>query len=93
MKRCMIAWLAAIVLIGAAGWVPMAHANETERAGSEAEAHKKTPAPAVNLALGKSYTLETPYPPDALFGKTESSHPDDTGRILASLFYEIRRLA
>ncbi|RJG25550.1 hypothetical protein [Paenibacillus thiaminolyticus] len=33
-------------------------------------------------ALGKSYTLETPYPPDALFGKTESSHPDDTGRQL-----------
>lgn len=82
MKRCMIAWLAAIILFGAAGRVPMAHAYETEQAGAEAEAHKKTPAPAVNLALGKSYTLETPYPPDALFGKTESSHPDDTGRQL-----------
>ena len=35
--------------------------------------------PAINLALGKSYTLETPYTVDALFGKTEMSHPDDTG--------------
>ncbi|WP_374016478.1 DUF4855 domain-containing protein [Paenibacillus thiaminolyticus] len=33
-------------------------------------------------ASGKSCTLETAYPPDALFGKTESSHPDDTGRQL-----------
>lgn len=32
-----------------------------------------------NLALGKSYTLVTPYPIDTLFGNTENAHPDDTG--------------
>jgi len=36
----------------------------------------------VNLALGKSYTLSTPYQLDTLFGKTEAAHPDDTGRQL-----------
>lgn len=43
---------------------------------------KDDPKPLVNLALGKSYTLETPYKPDALFGAQENSYPDSTGREL-----------
>ena len=33
----------------------------------------------VNLALGKSYTLETPYPRDSYYGGLEASYPDETG--------------
>ncbi|MGZ9584372.1 DUF4855 domain-containing protein [Paenibacillus marinisediminis] len=36
----------------------------------------------VNLALNKNYTIETPYPVDTLFGKTESTHADDTDKQL-----------
>lgn len=51
--------------------------------GSAADASPAKPdSELVNLALGKSYTLQTPYPPDALFGQTEAAHPDDTGKQL-----------
>ncbi|MFT4416472.1 DUF4855 domain-containing protein [Fredinandcohnia humi] len=36
----------------------------------------------VNLALNKSYTLETPYQIDSHFSPVENGHPDDTGRQL-----------
>lgn len=40
----------------------------------------------VNLALGKSYTLETAYP-DYWFGRIENSHADDTGGQLTNGVY------
>jgi len=44
-------------------------------------------APLVNLALGKNYTLTTPYQPDRQFSITESSYPDDTGNQLTDGIY------
>jgi len=44
-------------------------------------------AQTVNLALGKSYTLTTPYQPDRMFGNLENSHPDDTGNQLTDGVY------
>ncbi|GIQ66313.1 hypothetical protein PACILC2_48810 [Paenibacillus cisolokensis] len=69
LKRTLLSLLAA-ALIGSAGTIGPVQA-------------KSAPEPElVNLSLGKSYTLETPYQLDSLFGKTESAHPDDTGRQL-----------
>ncbi|WP_261800206.1 DUF4855 domain-containing protein [Paenibacillus sp. PAMC21692] len=62
----------------------------TTLTAAPAQAKPKPPEPEpelVNLALGKSYTLETPYQLDSLFGKTESSHPDDTGMQLTDGVY------
>lgn len=69
LKRTLLSLLAA-ALIGSAGTIGPVQA-------------KSAPEPElVNLSLGKSYTLETPYQLDSLFGKTESAHSDDTGRQL-----------
>ncbi|MBB6634818.1 DUF4855 domain-containing protein [Cohnella thailandensis] len=56
--------------------------------GAAAQAQNASPeAELVNLALGRSYTLETPYPADSQFGRTESAHPDDTGLQLTDGVY------
>ncbi|GIP35051.1 DUF4855 domain-containing protein [Paenibacillus sp. J2TS4] len=36
----------------------------------------------MNLALGKSYTLETPYPRDPHFSNVEAAHKDEAGKKL-----------
>lgn len=51
-------------------------------AGFAQPAHSEPDGGLVNLALGKSYTLETPYPRDSHFSTVEAAHPDDTGRQL-----------
>jgi len=50
-----------------------------------AKAEGKTegePGATVNLAFNKPYTLETPYPVDQHFGKTEQTYGDETGLTL-----------
>lgn len=78
MKRTLLSLLAVLT------------AGTTLTAAASAQANPKPPESEpelANLALGRSYTLETPYPLDALFGKTESAHPDDTGMQLTDGVY------
>jgi hypothetical protein len=48
---------------------------------------KDDPKPLVNLALGKSYTLKTPYQPDTLFSASENNYPDTNGSELTDGVY------
>ncbi|PTQ57342.1 MAG: Glycerophosphoryl diester phosphodiesterase [Candidatus Carbobacillus altaicus] len=40
-----------------------------------------------NIALGKNYTIKTPYSADTYFGNIESYYPDDTGNKLTDGVY------